>query len=330
VTGVHRDAPGPARLPELAPVAHTEHEYEGLVARPSIWRLAGYRVCAQLGIQQRGDPEVVTAGWFPVVRMPPDHVVKFYAHWKDGHETLEDEWKALSLLERDRSLPVPRPIARSSGRSEWRYIVMSHIAGRTVRGMRAELEATENVGLATWLGRFIARIHRVAITENERHAAWPGVQASVARRYRRATELVASYRTVPTRLLDQVEGWLPPLADLLGTPGDLVVTHGELTDKHVLADTSPGFAPTGVIDFGLAGIGYPLDDLGPVWWYALRCERALTDAFLETADLPGYRTPGFPRIALAWALIHPIARFPIPGIEAIRSLDELAWRAFGE
>jgi aminoglycoside phosphotransferase (APT) family kinase protein len=313
----------------VAPAATSETEYAELIARSEVWREAALRVCLREGIEPRGEPEIRTAGWFPVVHVPYDHVVKFYSSWRDGHETLRVEWRALAFLERDRSLPVTRPVARSTDDTEWRYVVLSHVAGRPVRRMRDDLHPGDLSTFAEWLGRFAARLHRVPITPAERDEAWPRNQRSVARRHARAAELVASYRTVPSRLIERIDAWLPPVEELMQGPHELAVTHGELNDKHVLAHGPRGFAPLGVIDFGLGGIGHPLDDLGPVWWYALRCDPILTERFIANADLPGTGTPAFPRHALAWALLHPIARFPIPDVESIRDLDELADRAFG-
>jgi aminoglycoside phosphotransferase len=318
---------------ELGPLVATEDAYEDLLEQPGTWLAAAREVCRREGLGSASDLRLVTQGWFPVVDVPDrDVVIKFASSWKHGHERLDAERRALQLLaDRAPALPVNRLLAHGGSDAEWRYMVVSRMDGVQVEAVRDQLGQDDVLRYAAWLGSFVATLHAVPVTAAERSAAWPGVIASVSSRHRHATRYLRAYDRFPHDLLAQVDDWLPPPEELLGSPDELTMTHCDLGDRHVFGrGARTAFEPHGVIDLGFGGIGHPLDDLGPIWWTALRCRRDLTTVFLANARLPGVGRADFPRRALAWALINPRAKFPRPELATIATLDELAERAFGQ
>ena len=131
----------------------------------------------------------------------------------------------------------------------------------------------------------------------------------------------------------QLDDWLPSPAEVVTCPDEAILLHADVKQEHILGLVEAGrFTPTGVIDFNRARIGHPLYELGPIWAWVFHGQRPLIDAFLDEAALPGRDDPGFPRLALAWCLLHEgVIQDPIelPGIHRVDTLEELAERSFG-
>jgi aminoglycoside phosphotransferase (APT) family kinase protein len=183
--------------------------------------------------------------------------------------------------------------------------------------------------IAAWLGRFVARLHAIPLNAQEREDGWRAFGEEL--RWRHANARTGRDADLPHRLLAEAFDWLPPLEAMLPAPEQLVLTHADLKDEHLFgASSAETFTPAAAIDFGEARLAHPMYDLPVVWWSALGGDRDLLATFLEHAAIPGVDVPDFPRMALAWAMVHPswdVVR--LGDLEGVADLDALAWRLFG-
>ena len=235
---------------------------------------------------------------------PPNRVVKFYGPWRDGQAVVEREVWAHSLLRRDGELPVPPAIGRGRLDDDWQYLVVERVPGVALSDVRGELGAEATLGVAEWLGAFVGRLHGLPLTPEERAEGRHAFEEEM--RWRHANARTGRGAGLPQRLLSQALDWLPPLEAMLPAASEVVLTHADLKDEHVIGAVSGGtFTPTAVIDFGEARIAHPMYDLPVVWWSALGGDPDLLAVFLRRAGIPGVDAEGFPRLALAWAMVHP-------------------------
>jgi aminoglycoside phosphotransferase (APT) family kinase protein len=322
--------PGAAE-PEV-PRDASESEYLDAVHRPGPWRTATLAVCRREGLVPRGDLEHLSVdSTNAVMGVPPDHIVKFYGHWRRGFAKLEREVATLRRLDRDASLPVPRLVAHGSLNDAWGYLVMTTVPGIRLCDVDVWLDHGELRRIASWLGDVARRLYAIPLTADEAEAGSVLFRAVVEERLATLVERPNLVATLPRHLLEQLDDWMPTGEELLGSDGRVVTLHGALRPEHVLGHYQAGrFFPTGVIDLNSSLIGDPLYELGYVWWCALKGDRDLLDVFLAAADIPGIADEDFPRRALAWALVNACWDPPrLWHLENVSSLDELAERAFG-
>jgi hypothetical protein len=155
----------------------------------------------------------------------------------------------------------------------------------------------------------------------------------VSKRRERLASTLSAGGVLPPALIEGIGPWLPTIAELRMGLKHPVLLHAAIDDRHILGYLEDDrYHPAGVTDFHGACFGHPMYELGPLWQGMARGQRPLIQAFLTEASLPGSVLPGFPRLALAWSLLHPHVtrvRLQTPGVEDAASLEELAERSFG-
>lgn len=173
--------------------------------------------------------------------------------------SIDNEMKILDLIRSRVGLAVPAPVYR--GRDS---VVYPFLEGRPfLRETLLMLESAVQVKMAEQLGRFLHGLHTVEISELD----WeiPSTLAPVTRDawldiHRRVKEKI-----YPLLLKHQVQ-WAEKLFESVLTPSDGFdyhpsLIHGDLAPYHVLFNVDKNEI-TGVIDFGVAGVGDPASDIG--------------------------------------------------------------------
>lgn len=318
-------------LERPVPTIDSETLYREMAARAEPWLTLAGLVCRRAGIEPLGKLEHISGkGQYPAVHVPPESVVKLYGTWIRGHETWEREVEALTLLAQVPGLPVPRLLAHGALDETFRYVVMSQIRGTPLHRVGVTLDAEGRRDLAGWLGRFVRQLHAVPLDGTQRAAGWDRFEELALWRRQNAGRFMSA-RGFPPSLIEQLDDWLPSVSDLMSTPQEAVLCHGDLNATNLMGwldETT--FVPTGVIDFTQSFVGQPLADLGPLWWHGLDRDREALELFLAEAGWQSSNTPDFARHALAWSLMTPTwNRLDIPGLEAVSTLDALAERWFG-
>lgn len=319
------DGPPVRAMPELG----TNPPSAEALASLEPWS-AGFRVAAsELGL----DPSLPVRclpSTYPTA-MIGEAVIRLYGPWLHGATAMAQEATVLRLLEQDPAIPAPRILGTGWLDRAWAWLAMSVIPGRPLLDVRDTLDPDGLDAFSAWLGDVIRRIHRIPVERAVRRAALPDVVREIRRLHATVTERQRGHGTLHPRLVDRLADWMPPLDALLPGEDDLVLAHLDLHDANVLGTVEHGrFVATGVIDFGNAGLGHPLHELGALCGQTLRGDPRAMARFLERAR------PRFPdgldrgRVALAWILLDDHDQLEqVPGIGAFETPDELAAHLFG-
>jgi aminoglycoside 2''-phosphotransferase len=172
---------------------------------------------------------------------------------------LETELRILDLVRPQLGLDVPTPIYRSSD-----TIVYPFLTGKPLlRAMLQEIDAETQKRLANQLGKFLFGLHTTDLSKID----WtvPSTLAPVTRDKWLDLRQRVEQKIYPLLLKHQIQ-WAENLFDsVLNQPESFVyknaLIHGDLAPYHIFYDEQK-LQITGVIDFGVAGLGDPALDIG--------------------------------------------------------------------
>ena len=174
-------------------------------------------------------------------------------------EILEGEMKILDLVRPNIQLDVPTPVYRSQ-----ECVVYPFLTGKPLlREMILEVDGETQAHLAGQLGGFLYGLHTTATSRID----WdiPATLAPVTLdRWLEIRQRVEE-KVFPLLLKHQVQ-WAENLFDqFLNDPDSfestLALIHADLAPYHILYDDQKGEI-TGILDFGVAGMGDPALDIG--------------------------------------------------------------------
>lgn len=172
---------------------------------------------------------------------------------------LDDEMKILDIIRSRIGMEVPSPIYRSQD-----SVVYPFLEGQPfLRETLFKLESDVQVRTAEQLGKFLHGLHT---TKNSR-LDWeiPPTLAPVTRDKWLDIHQRVKDKIFPLLLKHQIQ-WVENLFDgILSNPESFnyrpALIHGDLAPYHILFDQN-NHKITGVIDFGVAGVGDPASDIG--------------------------------------------------------------------
>ena len=181
-----------------------------------------------------------------------------------GKELMAIEDRLMSFLQPKLSLSIPSPVKRAEG-----VIVYPHLIGETFfREFWSGADEYGQQALADQMGRFLFELHSIdtsALDWEVPHSYAPATYETWLEIHDRVVEKV--YPLLLSHQIDWVERLFYPA---LSIPGFFDVApalvHGDLAPYHVLFHPEKKCL-TGVIDFGVAGLGDPATDLGSLLNY---------------------------------------------------------------
>jgi hygromycin-B 7''-O-kinase len=139
-----------------------------------------------------------------------------------------------------------------------------------------------------------------------------------------------AWGTLPARLIDQIDAYLPPLADLVDPAVPPCLLHCDLNADHVLGDFRAGhWRPTGLIDFGDAQVGDPAYELPALHLGLFHADKALLRAWRTAYGGGATGDARWIRRAMSMTLLHQFDVLTdlfraLPAARRITSLEELA------
>lgn len=194
-----------------------------------------------------------------VVIVNEDTVFRF-AKNEYGVRVLANELRVMNLIRNRIELAVPEPFYRSED-----AIAYPLLDGITLsRNLVLSLGETDRQAVADQLGRFLRTLHTFPLTDTLqceiaptpapcRYADWIGIRQQVEEHV--WPLLMAHQRTWAQHLFDNV------LQDPKAFDYASVLIHGDLGPYHLLFDDA-NRRLTGILDFGVAGLGDSALDIG--------------------------------------------------------------------
>ena len=173
---------------------------------------------------------------------------------------LETEMKILDLIRPNLGVDVPAPIYRERGCVVYPFLEGKPLLRETILGMDEDMQTK----VAEQLGTFLHGLHTADIS----NAGWdiPVTLAPVTRErwmdlYKRITEKV--YPLMLKHQVQWAERLFASVFDATPDPFEYkpALIHGDLAPYHILFNEKEGNV-SGVLDFGVAGVGDAASDIG--------------------------------------------------------------------
>lgn len=176
-----------------------------------------------------------------------------------GRELMDLEGRLMRFLEPRVTLSIPSPVTRAEG-----ILVYPHLPGESfLREIWREAPLEQQQNLADQLGQFLHEMHNASIQNLEWEVPLtlaPVTQDTWIDIYERIVDKV--YPLLLPHQVDWVERLFEPTMDKADFfDFEPVLIHGDLSPYHILYQPETGRL-TGVIDFGVAGLGDPATDVG--------------------------------------------------------------------
>ena len=308
-----------------------EAAYLDAVERLTPWMPAVRAICDRERLPLEHAPRMLSDGQFPVIHLPPGWVIKIHGPWRLGPRSSACESMAHEAFRADPELPVAGLVGEGRFDADWTYSVVRFIPGISLRDAWEALAPAALDRQMVWVGRFMRRLHDLPVPQRPHELDWAWFQGMLRWHIRNAVDYLSAFGSLAPHLVAQVPDWLPAHAELIDVPLGPRLLHADLKDEHVLGTLADGdFRPAAVIDWGRTMVGHPYYELGPTFRRVCHSRPDLLARVLDAAALPGRGDPAFPRLALAYLLLHAADSFKgsRDAVEA-RDLDELARRIFG-
>jgi aminoglycoside 2''-phosphotransferase len=182
-----------------------------------------------------------------------------FAKSEEYARLLQNEMKILDLVRPQLEIQVPKPIYQGMD-----YMVYPLLKGQTLsRKMIMGYNENNQNQIASQFGSFLYRLHKTDISK----AGWeiPSTRAPVRRADWLEIQAKVKEKLYPLFQKYQIE-WVEDLFNsVLGDPESSEympsLIHGDLASYHILFDKQEQKI-TGVIDFGMAGLGDSASDFG--------------------------------------------------------------------
>ena len=193
-----------------------------------------------------------------VVIVNQEFVFRF-AKSEEYAKLLNIEMKILDLVRPRLGISVPTPVYRSSDCIVYRLLSGQPLSRKTV----LEFDQSTQNHIAEQLGRVLYRLHTTEISK----VGWelPSTRAPVKRRNWLDIQERVKDKAYPLLQAYQIQ-WVEDLFNsVLENPEsseyEPALIHGDLASYHILFDDQERKI-TGVIDFGMAGMGDAVSDIG--------------------------------------------------------------------
>jgi hygromycin-B 7''-O-kinase len=329
--------------------------YRRLFTDLALWRPYAQEVCRRNHFSPSEAVRGTLPGTCPTFIVDERWVVKFFGRLFEGERAFAVEREANRLAAQ---LAGPGPAADSriawarllasgtlGGEDDWPwpYLIFEYVPGVSIGTVRDQLSAADRQQTARALGSSLRRLHAIPLEGSPvfANSHQPFLRFLQEQRAGLAERLRA-WGSLPARLIEQVDGFLPALEELIEWDRPPHLIHADLTGDHLLGSWDAGGRIAGgrdagggnagrwtslaLIDFGDAMTGSLYYELTALHLDMFAGERSMLAAFLEGYGLSAAQRASLPRRALAAALLHRFDAFAGQGaaLASASSLDQLA------
>jgi hypothetical protein len=311
-------------------------QYRQLFTSVDFWTPYVQKVCQRHQLTPAGPVRTGVPGTCPSFIVAERWVVKFFGRLFDGGKCFAAEEEAGRLASLDPAIPVARVITQGELRRAdwpWPYLVFPFIPGKSLGEQADQIDETSWQQIAAEAGEFARRLHALPLAGStvfpdhlDSYRAFLETQrAACAANHRR-------WGTLPHRLIDQIEHYLPPLETLVDDDRPAHLIHADLTRDHLLGTVeNRRWHTLALIDFGDAMTGDFLYELSVAHLDLFRADRKLLGIFLDAYGLKSEARVGLPHRVMATALLHQFNLFCLVPQEILQAqtLEELEQALFG-
>ena len=278
-------------------------------------------------------------GTHPVFIVDERYVIKFFTYYFGGAESLAVETDLYHLFAGNPplSIPVPTLITQGNLFSEdnewpWPYLITNVISGTGLVEVYEQVHYEDLLSLADSLGLFLRQLHNLNLSQsNVFKPTWDAFAESIEEQRCTCVERHQHWRTLPTHLIAQIEGYLLPMDRLFDIRTTPHILHCDLNADHVFGflDDQKRWHTTGIIDFGDAIVGDWHYDLIALHMGLFRGDKQLLHVFLDSYDPEHLLRTDFVHVAMSYQLMRrfdSLAQFfkRRPELHDMKSLEELA------
>jgi hygromycin-B 7''-O-kinase len=316
------------------PTFDTVAQYGAAFTDAAIWAPYVRVVCARHGISA-GEIRAGLAGTFPTFIVDERYVVKLFGDLFDGRQRHAIELDVYDVLAELAHVPAPRRIADGvlfdDGQVwNWPYIISTFVRGASLGEAYESLSAQGRRELGRELGSLVRELHGAPMRDPRAlDASGEGFRDLIRRQRACCVDQHREWGSLPERLIEQIDAYLPSADDLLNTSAPFCLIHADITEDHVLGYAHGGhWQLTGIIDYGDAYMGDPAYELVALHLGAFACDKTMLGAFLA-----GYAdSAAFPDLvlrAMSYSLLHEFNVMAqvfsrVPAAADAESLEELA------
>ena len=307
--------------------------YVQLFMDAAFWEPYVRQVCAAHG-QACGEISSGEPGTFPTFIVDRRAVIKFFGPLFGGERSFTVEFEAARLLAAHPVLPSASLIF--SGRLnppganwDWPYLGYTCLEGESIRADFERISLADKRIVAGQLGSWVRAFHQLPLDENGPfEVGWNEFCQFLENQRAGCASRQSAWGSLPPHLTAQIEGFLPPVSQLIDRQIRPHLIHADLTADHLIGSFRAGqWIPRGLIDFGDARTGSLYYELAALHLDLLHCDRRLLAVFLDNYGFSP--PPDFPSRALACCLLHEFNVFPRQAgwnqsWLAAQTLDELA------
>lgn len=299
------------------------------------------QVCQREGLTDNPDVGTGLAGTFPTFLVNKRWVIKFFGTNFGGDLAFQSELGANTLISTVQGFPAPAllhvgQLFPNPTDWPWPYLVFEFVTGVSVGEVFEQVGRADKRLMAAWLARVTLQLHKIQPPENSVHPQARAAYSALLRdRYPRCKQIQQDRGTLPAHLVEQIDAWLPSLAELLEPAGGLCLIHADLTTDHVLGELEANsWTSRHLIDFGDAMIGDFHYELIALHLDLFRGDSSLLGHYLDVYGLDDTIRERLPKRAMALALLHqfdvltPLATH-MPGVSDVDSLDDLTASIWG-
>lgn len=187
------------------------------------------------------------------------HWVFRFAKNDEYARRLDHELNILDTIRPHLQLNLPTPVVRGWGYMVYPFLTGQPLSRKTVLALDEPAQQT----LAAQIGAFLHGLHTVSLPEAA--STWPTSRAPVTERQWRDIKQRVENKIYPLLQKYQVE-WAEDVFNSVLLHPEVaqytpVLIHGDLASYHLLFEPTPPTL-TGVLDFGMAGLGDAASDIG--------------------------------------------------------------------
>jgi hygromycin-B 7''-O-kinase len=321
-----------AQVPELSSLG----QYRERFMSTRYWAPYVEAVCERHHLAPHDAIRCHNPGTYPTYIVNNRWVIKFFGELFNGAHSFAAELDANHMIASDDAIPAPALLAQDylhgpDTHWRWPYLIFEYMDGESFGEAYECISLHDRLAIAHRLGELVCRLHQLPLTNTSLLLpTWDAFTNTLEAQRVTCAQRQLAWHTLPTHLINQIEGYLPPLAELIDRTQPPTFMHGDITGDHVFCRIMEGhWEIKGLIDYGDALVGDPAFELIALHLDAFRCDKRLLAAYLNSYGVSHSEWHGMVKHIMSLTLLHQfdvlsIVRKHHPQITQFNTVEDLA------